>query len=309
VKTILITGIGGDIAQGVASIVRRAPRDYRIVGIDQHEQHGGSLFVDVFRKVPNAVDPGYVTAVVRLIRDEAVAVVLPMTESELAVLNPMATDLAGVTWITPGARLVALGIDKLETYRGLARLGIAMPWTAPVAEGPPRELPCMVKERFGSGSRGVFVANDRDEATWLASRHPGAVFQQYVGTADREVTCAVYRTADGRTTVLQLLRRLVGGLTGWARVIHDREVDRVCRLIAENYDLRGSTNIQLRLTDEGPRIFEINPRFSSTVVMRDSLGFRDVLWSLAEIEGERIEFPEIAVGRTVARTQGAAVVS
>jgi carbamoyl-phosphate synthase large subunit len=164
----------------------------------------------------------------------------------------------------------------------------------------------MVKERFGSGSRGVFVARDSEEARFLASRHPQAVFQEYLEPAEGEVTCAVYRTADGRVAVLQLLRTLLGGYTGWARVIRQPEVEELCRRIAERYALTGSANIQLRLTDRGPRIFEVNPRFSSTVVMRDLLGFRDVLWSLAEIDGERIEFPDIRAGRIVARTHGAA---
>ena len=31
---------------------------------------------------------------------------------------------------------------------------------------------------------------------------------------------------------------------------------------------------------EGPRIFEINPRFSSTVMMRHAIGFSDVAWML-----------------------------
>ena len=37
-------------------------------------------------------------------------------------------------------------------------------------------------------------------------------------------------------------------------------------------------NIQLRLTDDGPIVFEINPRLSSTLVFRDMLGFKDLEW-------------------------------
>ena len=34
-----------------------------------------------------------------------------------------------------------------------------------------------------------------------------------------------------------------------------------------------------------------------------------LLWTLEEIEGKRIAFPEIAVGQTITRTQGAAIIS
>ena len=81
----------------------------------------------------------------------------------------------------------------------------------------------------------------------------------------------------------------------------------MCEVIAKGLDLRGSMNIQLRLTDKGPRVFEINPRFSSTVLMRHRLGYTDVLWALDEAEGKSISFPDIPLGRIMVRTQGATV--
>ena len=78
-------------------------------------------------------------------------------------------------------------------------------------------------------------------------------------------------------------------------------------MIAEGLDLRGSMNIQLRLTDKGPRVFEINPRFSSTVLMRHRIGFSDVLWALEEAEGKSVVFPEIPQDRIMVRVQGATV--
>jgi carbamoyl-phosphate synthase large subunit len=122
-----------------------------------------------------------------------------------------------------------------------------------------------------------------------------------------EVTCAVYRTKDGRIAILQMLRRLAGGLTGWARVISDDAVEQMCKEIAEGLGLRGSMNVQLRLTDAGPRVFEINPRFSSTVAMRHLLGFSDVAWTLDELDGRSVNPASVPVGRVAVRIQGSAV--
>ena len=82
----------------------------------------------------------------------------------------------------------------------------------------------------------------------------------------------------------------------------------MCEAVAQGLGLRGSMNIQLRLTDKGPRIFEINPRISSTVLMRHRLGYTDVLWALDEVEGRSVVFPEIPQGRIMVRVQGATVV-
>lgn len=124
--------------------------------------------------------------------------------------------------------------------------------------------------------------------------------------ADRELTCAVYRRQDGGVSVLVMLRRLTGGFTGWARVINDAETLRMCARIAVGLDLKGSMNIQLRITEKGPRVFEINPRFSSTVLMRHRIGFSDVLWAIQEAEGKSFEFPAIPSGKIMVRLQGAA---
>ena len=65
-------------------------------------------------------------------------------------------------------------------------------------------------------------------------------------------------------------------------------------------------NVQLRLTDRGPRVFEINPRFSSTVLMRHRMGFTDVLWAIEEAEGKTVSYPTIPDNKIMVRVQAAA---
>ena len=48
-------------------------------------------------------------------------------------------------------------------------------------------------------------------------------------------------------------------------------------------NLKGSINIQLRIHKEVPMVFEINPRFSSTILFRHLLGFKDLEWSINEL--------------------------
>lgn len=308
-KTVLITGIGGDIAQSVATIIRESKPHWRLVGVDIHSQHGGALFVDSLSLIPPAKAPEYLKELRALIVKESVDVFIPMTEPELAVLAASADLPSGLKRIWTGRKVVEECIDKLRTNKMLEKLGLPVPWTTPVGETSPLEYPCILKNRLGSGSRAVFTVKDREEADYLLLRYPEAVFQELLLPAEQEVTCAVYRTQDGRVATLQMLRKLVGGFTGWAKVINDEATAAMCKTIADGLDLRGSMNVQLRLTDKGPRVFEINPRFSSTTLMRHRLGFTDVLWALDEAEGGRVEFPDIEVGKIMVRVQGAMVLN
>lgn len=306
-KTILITGIGGDIAQSVATIIREQRPDIRLVGVDMHEQHGGALFVDEVVIIPAANAPGYLDAVRDVLVSRAVDVMIPMSEPELCVVEPLIRELGANRCITAGERVIRVGIDKLATINALKEFGLPVPWTHAVGDGLPPEYPCILKNRFGSGSRAVFSVKDAEEAVYLARKYPDAIFQEMLEPADREITCAVYRRRDGEATSLLMLRRLAGGFTGWAKVIEDEATSHMCQVIAQGLDLRGSMNVQLRLTDQGPRVFEINPRFSSTVLMRHRIGFSDVLWALNEAEGQSISFPSIPPNRIMVRVQGATV--
>jgi carbamoyl-phosphate synthase large subunit len=306
-KAALITGIGGDISQGVATILRERRKEIRLIGVDTHSCHGGHKFVDHFEVVPAAIDVGYLSALEKIVREQQVDVVFPMTEPELAASRPLTGKVPGVHWITAGTCAIDAGLDKLKTARALAEFGLPVPWTIPVNEGRPVSLPCILKNRFGSGSRSVFLVESDEDVDYLAARYPDAVFQEMLQPENREITCAVYRARDGRIATLQMLRRLTGGFTGWAKVIDDEGTSRMCNQIAEGLDLRGSMNIQLRLTDKGPRVFEINPRFSSTVLMRHRIGYTDVLWALAEAEGKSVHFPPSFLNKIMVRVHGALI--
>ena len=308
--TVLITGIGGDIAQGVAAIVRETFPSWRLVGMDIHERHGGALCVDTVHHAPAVSDPDYERWLGALIGRERVDLCVPTSEAELLHLAHRGRESFGdCRLVMANARAIEAGSDKLRTSELLASAGVPRPWTVPVeafVETTP--LPCIFKTRRGAGSKTVFVCRTARDVAFYREQHPSAVLQELLLPADREVTCAVFRGRDGRTAVLQLLRTLVGGFTGWAQVIADPAVDGQCRQIAEALALAGSINVQLRITDDGPRIFEINPRFSSTALIRHRMGFRDVVWSIQEAIGEipRVTLPE--TGTIGVRVQGAAVV-
>lgn len=307
---ILLTAIGGDIAQGAAIIIRESFPGWRLVGTDIGERHGGSLYVDNVLKAVPAVDPGYLPWLQNLIDAEKIDITWPLSEPEIGVLAPIkSAELGCSRLITPGPLAVEVGNDKYETSRFLTSIGIGVPWTVlEASELNQASFPCIYKPRHAAGSKSIFNCSGKEEAHFFQSRFPGGIFQELLLPAEREVTCAVYRTRNGETHVLSLLRSLTGGLTGWAQVIEDEAISKQCRLAAEALELSGSINIQLRLTDNGPRIFEINARLSSTALMRHRMGFQDTVWTIKELLGEEISIRMPNAGTVGVRTQSAAII-
>jgi carbamoyl-phosphate synthase large subunit len=306
-KTILITGIGGDIAQGVATIIREERPEIRLIGIDRNLEHGGVLFVDEFVQVLSSDSSEYIEKVRDILVSRSVDVLIPLTEPELNVFGPHLNGLGNSRCISAGEKVVSVGLDKFLTINTLQRMGLSVPWTFAASDRLPSEFPCIFKSRYGTGSRNVFVVENIKDAEYLSQKYSDAIFQEMLEPANQEITCAVYRNRNSDVASLLMLRRLAGGLTGWAKVIEDDATSQMCAKIAQGLDLYGSMNVQLRLTDLGPRVFEINPRFSSTALMRHRVGFCDVLWSLDELEGVRIRFPKIKSDQIFVRTQDARV--
>jgi carbamoyl-phosphate synthase large subunit len=301
-KTILITGIGGDIAQSIATIIKESRPNVRLIGTDVNLEHAGFVFVDKFFQVPMASSNSYLEQIRALIKAHAVDVIIPTNEQELSVFHPIMKELED-RCITAGEKIISIGIDKLKTINFIESLKLPVPWTFPAESTSFLEFPCIFKSKTGSGSKNIFIVENETDAAFFSSKFPGSIFQELLEPADQEVTCAVYRAKNGKVAVLQLLRKLTGGLTGWAKVINDSAVESMCKRIAKGMDLYGSFNIQLRITEDGPKVFEINPRFSSTVLMRHRLGFCDLLWALDEASGKEISFPDIAINQIMVRTQ------
>lgn len=310
-KTLMITGIGGDIGQSVARIVREVRPAWTIVGVDVHERHAGTLVSDAYRTVPFAFDAGYFAHMERIVDAHRVDICLPTSEAEMGVLAAMGVDRIGRAALLGISRAaIGIGMDKLSTIRFLVEAGIPAPWTmAADPDALPEAYPCIYKPRRAAGSKGVVICRDKLEAEHLARQPAAAVFQEYLEPADREVTCAVFRDRHGRTAVLPMLRQLAGGMTGWAQVIDAPEAVDQCIRLAAALDLHGPINVQMRLTADGPRIFEVNPRISSTVHMRHLMGFEDLRWLLDDADGLDVEFSPIPPGTTAVRMQCAALLN
>ena len=101
-KSILISGIGGDISQCVARIVRERRPDLRVIGVDMDEKHAGMLFLDEFRKIPPGHAVNYLKTVRSMLVENDIDTIIPMTEPELRVIRRLVRELGSNRCITSG---------------------------------------------------------------------------------------------------------------------------------------------------------------------------------------------------------------
>ncbi len=285
-KTILVTGCGGDIGMAIGRILKDARRGDRIVGADMTMDGPGKFVFDAVEELPRADDPRYFDGLRALSNRYAVDLIIPMSEPELRQFfkSQFTSVFDDIPVVMANQKAFEFSVDKLKTAQLLSELGLPHPWTRLVSEDP-ESFPCIIKDRGLLGKGGVDVV-DRVQVDHFRAARPNDLWQEYL--KGDEYTCGLYGMKDGDIRSIIFKRQLsnvTSGFTSSGVVVENQEISDLLHALAVGVDLRGSCNIQLRLTDRGPMIFEINPRFSSTVMFRHKLGFQDVVWSCNEAFG------------------------
>jgi len=286
---ILISGVAGDIGVGISRILQEWGVFSRLYGMDINPNHYASLILDECITCPRANDESYISWLTSYISKNEIGLFIPTSEAELGVLAERGLyKIGGAKILSNSQFIIKKCLDKFECLEYLSSNGIKVPEHGVVGDKVPSCFPVIVKPQRGQGSKGIVLVDSLEKFDSCLSDN--LVWQGYLQPEDEEYTCAVYSSSSSEVRTLMMKRKLVGGLTGSGEVVDNKTIDEYVRSIAKVMDLEGAFNVQLRLTENGPRLFEINPRLSSTVVFRDLLGFQDLRWWVSDVLGLDVSF-------------------
>lgn len=293
---ILVTGANGDIGEAIGRVLQETLPEAEISGADAAGRWPGGFVFKHMLQIPLASAPGYMEHLRGLA--EEFDLIIPSSEPELARLSQIPDVRNQLPLLMVDPRVLNIFMDKYETVLFFEKNGLKAPKTKLFTEVGSADLPVYVKPRRGAGGRGHRLLKTMEEL--LAAKQVATedwVAQEYLPGDDSEYTCALFRFGgDLRSVVLK--RQLQGDKTVKAEVVENEEINMLLNKIALLIDLDGCINVQLRMTDDGPKVFEINPRLSSTVMMRHRLGFKDCEWWVKSFFG-------MDIGKTIMPRAGA----
>ena len=286
---VLVSGVAGDIGLGVGRILQEWGIFDRIHGIDISDDHPASIIFHQVDVAPKADHLNYLDWLTEYIYVNKIDVFIPTSEVEILVVSSEINRVQKLCKVLINDPfLVEKCLDKHETLNFLSANNIAVPANGLVGKyNLPLQYPVITKPRRGQGSKGIQKV---DSVSMLKACPNEYVWQEYLTPENEEYTCAIYVAKNLSTRILVLKRLLINGFTGKGLVVNNHLINNYVENIAKAFNRSGLFNIQLRLTDEGPKLFEINPRLSSTLVFRDKLGFHDLRWWMSECL--HIELPE-----------------
>jgi len=247
-------------------------------------------------RVPLSTDPNYVSELLSICEAERVRLIVPTIDDELALIagaREQFRDIGTLVASSP-ASTATLCNDKFETCEHLIASGIAaaksyLPATLPENVA----LPLFIKPRVGRGAVSAFTVRTKDELNFFLGYVKDPIVQEYL--EGPEYTIDVLCDFNGRPLSIVPRERAVirAGVTDRGRTVNDRTLIELARATCEALPFAGPVNIQCRMHNGQPVIFEINPRFSGGIPLTIQAG---------------ADFPQmllkLALGRAVVPTVG-----
>jgi len=285
---ILVTGIGSLLGQGILKSLTSSSLDCSVTGTDYFASAVGLYWVDKGYLLPDIFKPGvseeeWVEALIKVIIKEKVNIVLPGLDFEIPILarnKSTIEEQTGVILVVSSEEVVNVGDDKWKTVKYLKKNNFqypesCLPDTVDIFLKN-NSFPLIVKPRFGHTSENVFLVKNESELQDSIQKFDKPIIQEYLGNPKQEYTCGATCIDSEILTLISLRRTLKNGNTQQAFCESTAEIDKYIRELTLSLKPNGPINFQLRLTEKGPVVFEINPRFSGTTPIRTLFGMNEV---------------------------------
>jgi carbamoyl-phosphate synthase large subunit len=274
---VAVTGVGGGVGQSIIKSLQDT--EYQCVGIDSEVLAAGLYATSSSYLGLLASDPSFVDRLVEICNKEECGALFPGLDVELMPLCANRDKLLrkGVIPIASDSKVLGIADDKLQTQDFLKKQGFQWIETYPLNEYDSElEFPIVLKpKRGGARSVGVIVVRSKDDFDQSIRRidRDNYVVQEYVD--GEEYTCGTVSFKEGCVGVIVMRRQLRFGDTYKAFVEKNLALTSYVKQVVDKLGPFGPCNVQLRVKEGKPYIFEFNARCSGTTASRALAGFNE----------------------------------
>ena len=242
---------------------------------------------DVGVLVPPVTSEDYLDSIIKTCIEKKIMAIFIGSEEELLPLTLAREEIekkSGTVVITNPARVLLETTDKWKAFECLKQKNL------PCADSALPEdkeefikkhgFPLAVKPRIGRGSLHFYRVDDMEELTNAVKSITKVglkpILQEYLDGVDSEFTSGITISKDGKVMSSIAIRKILkSGQTYKAFVDNFKDVRQSAEEVAVKIGARGPINIQAKMINGVPKIFEINSRISATCPIRAVAGINE----------------------------------
>jgi carbamoyl-phosphate synthase large subunit len=274
---VAVTAVGGVIGQSIIKALQNT--DYSAVGINSEVLGAGLYATKKSYMGLNANDPHFIDRLIEICIKAHCKIVFSGLDAELIHLskNKHRLEKNGIFPIVSNSEVVELCGDKQKTINFLKNNHFPAPETYSLRNYSFQlDFPVILKlKKGGQASQGLILAkNLKDfEKSVDSIDLNNYVVQEFI--EGDEYTCGTVSFENQCVGTIVIKRELRFGNTYKAFVVQDEKLTNFVKNVVDVLKPFGPCNVQLRLRNGTPYIFEFNARCSGTTAMRALAGFNE----------------------------------
>lgn len=277
---IAITGVGGGIGQSILKSLQGS--NYNIIALDGEALAAGLYTSKTSYIIPYANKENYISRLLEICKEEQISLLFPGMDAELMPLslNKHLFEEIGTTVVVSRPEVITISDDKYQMYQELTSAGINVPTTYLAEKFNPDDesYPLILKQKVGGArSKNIYVIRNRTDWESISNKL-GENISDYIAMDyidGDEYTCGTINLNNVCKGVIVMRRILRDGDTYKCFTVKNETIENEVKRLANAIKPFGACNVQLRLKNNIPYVFEINARCSGTTAARSLSGFNE----------------------------------
>lgn len=295
---VLVTGIGGPIAQGIMMGLQELD-NVRIIGADRRTLTSGHHLCDKTYVIPRYTQLSeYKEAILDIVSEEDIAAIFPALPQEIEIYHSFRSEIKAAVAL-PTSDYFEVLQNKVATYNYLETHDLEQYVPEYYSFTENRDLRQIMDERFHDktyvvvkaaeayGAIGSSILTDRKHFLKAVSQNKIKYLnvEDYYDMAlfdgkerfvmpylnSKEYSVDVYMHEGSLVVAVPRERTgISNGIVLEGKVLYNEELIQAAKDISEKFITKGFVNLQFFETEEGYKLTDINPRFAGSQVM--SLG-------------------------------------
>ncbi|MDH3610449.1 MAG: ATP-grasp domain-containing protein [Nitrosopumilus sp.] len=284
---ILVTGAGGPAGVG---IIKDLKKRHEVIATDSDCLASGLYLVEKRYVVPLVENPVSNSKILEIAKKEKVDVIIPTVEEEMInfARNILEFNNNGIKVIVSNPQSIEIATNKSSTYKFFQKNAFC----PRIYDYQNVEFPCVVKPNTSRGSRGFFICHSKEDLDFAIKGNKKGFGDSVIMEYLEGTEFSVYGISDlkGNPLVSVANKRITAvGESKKAQIIDDKEILKTANEIAKKIKLQGPWNVQIMKTKNGPKLIEVNPRFSGSLSLSIASGLDLVEISMKVFKNEKIE--------------------
>jgi len=309
-KRVLITALGTMNCTTIVSELRKIPQEYYLIGADINPSYciATSREVDEYYQFPKATEDreSYFEFVKKFCVEHSIDYYFCVVDEEVETMakHKDEFDEIGVKVCVANKEAVVICHNK-DKFVAWSEMNIP-DYCIKTYKNPEAirevEYPVFLKPIEGRASIGCRKIENKSELQPYLNEWTNYVVQECID-ADIVAVDIVRNKMTGQVEIAQRkeLMRNSNGCGVAVEIVEDSKVREACMEIAEKLDVNGVVNCEFFMTEDGPKIIEVNPRLPAGIAYSCMAGLDIVMNAMRIANGEECHFEPIKVGAHYAK--------